>query len=102
MSWPLRALLGPALWALAFMTIYALHGAGCAWQWPDRVAPVGNLHSFVLISVWGMFFAGGLVIALRTGKGEGRIAEILHLAGWTGVTATALTLFPVLGLTSCG
>ncbi|WP_283179561.1 hypothetical protein [Gemmobacter sp. 24YEA27] len=58
MSWPLRALSGPTLWAISFCAIYAAHGLGCAWGWAGRPAPVGDLHHFTLISLWLICVAG--------------------------------------------
>lgn len=102
MNWPWRALAGPVLWAVAFVTIYGLHGAGCVWGWPARAAVIGDLQSFVLVTLWLLFLAAGLAIALRAGGDGGREGVIVRAGAWTGFAAIALTLFPVLGLTTCG
>ncbi len=102
MSWPVRALLGPLLWAAAFSGVYALHGLGCALGWPGQSTPVGPLHSVVLIGVWlCALMAAGLILWTSL-AGLGREARIARLGGWIGLVATGLTLFPVLGVSSCG
>lgn len=103
MTWPVRAILGPLLWAIGFSMLYAMHGAGCAWGWPSVATPLGSLHHLVLILLWGFFLTGGLVLALWQGRkgGDGRAAEIVRIGAWTGLGATLLTLFPVLGISSC-
>ncbi len=101
MSWPLRALIGPFVWAIAFSLIYAAHGIGCAWGWPARPAPVGDLHHFTLIALWvvSVVIAGAVLWA---SKGEDETSQrIVRAGGWIGLSATILTLFPVLGLTTC-
>lgn len=102
MSWPWRALLGPLLWAFAFAVIYAAHGAGCAWDWPARAAPFGDLHRFTLIVMWLLAVILAGVILWRAPRGKGLGDSLIRAGGWIGLVATILTLFPVLGLTSCG
>ncbi|WP_455555877.1 hypothetical protein [Comamonas sp.] len=101
MSWLARALIGPCLWAVAFTVVYALHGLGCAWGWPAVQTPIGSLHHVVLMA---SFFVALLVtgIALRKlPRGEGVKAQVIAAGGWLGFGGTLLTLFPVLGITSC-
>ncbi|MDQ7263745.1 hypothetical protein NM680_18275 [Paracoccus sp. PS-1] len=102
MTWPLRALLGPMLWAAAFSAIYAVHGLGCALDWPARPAPVGDLHRFALISLWLASLMGGALILWRMPKVGDAGGRIARAGGWIGFLAILLTLFPVLGLTTCG
>lgn len=101
MSWPLRALIGPFVWAIAFSVIYAAHGIGCAWEWPARPTLLGDLHQLTLVSLW-VVAVGIAGAVLLTSKGEDKTAATVIRAGdWIGLLATILTLFPVLGLTSC-
>lgn len=102
MSWPLRALLGPTLWAVAFAAIYAAHGIGCAWGWPVYAAPIGDLHRFTLILLWLLAVAAAAANVWRAPRGNDTSDRIIRAGGWIGLTATILTLFPVLGLTTCG
>ena len=101
MSWPVQALLGPGLWALAFAGIYSLHGVGCAWGWPARPAPLGDLQSFTLISLWLIALTGAALILWRSPERKGISGDIVKAGGWIGLVSTALTLFPVLGLSGC-
>lgn len=102
MSWIARALIGPTLWAVAFAVIYALHGMGCAQGWPAVATPLGSLHHVVLITAFGVaLLASGL--ALRwVPRGDGYQAQVIGAGGWIGFGGTLLTLFPVLGVSSCG
>lgn len=102
MSWPLRALFGPTLWAIGFCAIYAAHGFGCARGWPGRPAPVGDLHHFTLISLWLICVAAAGVILWCSPRGSDIPDRLIRAGGWIGLMATLLTLFPVLGLTTCG
>ncbi|MBJ2149791.1 hypothetical protein [Paracoccus sp. IB05] len=102
MSWPLRALLGPTLWAVAFAVIYAAHGIGCARGWPAYQAPVGDLHHFTMILLWLLAVGAASAILWRAPRGNDTSDRIIRAGGWIGLAATILTLFPVLGLTSCG
>ena len=101
MSWPLRALTGPALWALAFTTLYGLHGAGCAWGWAGRPGLFASLQITVLVLAYLLFLALGLCALRLTPQGPGREARIARAGSQIGLGATALTLFPVLITSSC-
>lgn len=94
MSWPVRALIGPSLWALAFAAIYALHGAGCALGWPHQ--------GLVLPMVWVLSLALAALLVWRAPRAASREAVIVRAGDWIGLVSIALTLFPTLGLTSCG
>lgn len=102
MGWPARTLLGPFVWAAAFAGIYALHGLGCAQGWPARATPFGPLHDVVLIAVWLAAVAASGMILRASPPAQDRESRIVRLGGWIGLAATVLTLFPVLGVSSCG
>lgn len=102
MSWPWRALAGPSLWAVAFSMIYAVHGLGCAWGWPGRAAPIGDLHNFVLIMLWLVALAAASAILWHAPRGNRTSDRLIYAGSCIGLIATILTLFPVLGLTTCG
>lgn len=102
MNWPVRALLGPMLWAVAFVVIYAVHGLGCALNWPTQPAPWGDLHRFVLILLWGVSLAGAALILWLAPAAHGTSDKIVRAGNGIGFAAILLTLFPVLGLTTCG
>lgn len=102
LAWPLRALIGPAIWAAGFSVTYALHGWGCARGWPEVATPVGDLHASALVAAFlvTLALAGAAFAAVPRGRGIER--TIVLAGGWLGLAGTALTLFPVLGLTTCG
>lgn len=101
MNWLARALLGPCLWAFAFSVIYAVHGLGCAWDWPLRAAPVGDLHRFVLVSLWLASLVAAAAIFRLTPRSRETGAWIARAGSWIGLIAILLSLAPVLGLSTC-
>ena len=101
MNWLWRALIGPCLWALAFVAIYALHGVGCAWGWPAVATPLGSLHQVVLVGSFVLALLGTGYALWAMPRGTGTKAQIVAIGGWIGFAGTLLTLFPVLGLSSC-
>ncbi|MFE3837382.1 hypothetical protein [Pseudogemmobacter sonorensis] len=103
MDWPLRALIGPGLWALGFALTYGLHGIGCARGWPLVAAPFGGLQGLVLVAAFLLTLLATLAALLWVPRGAAGVERTAILAGgWIGFGSTLLTLFPVLGLTSCG
>ena len=101
MNWLARALIGPTLWALAFVVIYALHGVGCAQGWPAVHTPIGSLHQVVLVGSYVLALLLSAWALLRVPRGDGVKAQIVGVGGWIGLGGIALTLFPVLGVSSC-
>lgn len=101
MIWPVRALVGPVLWAVSFSAIYAAHGLGCAWDWPSLPAPVGDLHRFVLVSMWIMAIAATAAVCHHGSRAKGEAGSIIRLADRIGLVAVLLTLFPVAGVSTC-
>lgn len=94
-------MVGPTVWAVAFALIYALHGVGCAKGWPSIAMPVGNLHQTVLVGsfVLAMLLAGWVLRCIP--RGEGVKGLVIAAGGWIGLGGVVLTLFPVLGVSSC-
>lgn len=101
MNWLGRALVGPCLWAVAFSVVYALHGVGCAQGWPALATPIGSLHQVVLVGVFGVALLVTGWALLKIPRGEGIKAQVIAVGGWLGFGGTLLTLFPVLGVSSC-
>ncbi len=102
MIWPLRALVGPVIWAAAFALIYAVHGYGCALGWPVRDAPFGDLHRFTLITLWLAALVAAGAVCLVGSHLQGPEGRIVRLADQIGFVATLATLFPVLCVSTCG
>ena len=94
-------MVGPTLWALAFCVIYALHGFGCAKGWTGVDLPWGNLHYTVLIATYLVALGLAALALWRIPRGEGTKAQVIGAGGWIGLGGVALTLFPVLGVSSC-
>lgn len=102
MIWPLRALIGPMIWAAAFAVIYAVHGYGCAVGWPDRAAPIGDLHRFTLVILWLIALGAAAAVCLAASPRPGTEGRIVRIADRIGLVATLATLFPVIGVSTCG
>lgn len=93
--WLWQTLYGPSLWAVVFTVIYALHGWGCAADWPEGP----HRASMVVLWVLGLGAGAGLLFVLpRRGGVQGLLP---HAGAVIGLGATAFTLFPVLFATSC-
>ncbi|MCC5961969.1 MAG: hypothetical protein JJU09_02480 [Rhodobacteraceae bacterium] len=98
MKWLGTVLLGPTLWAVLFVVIYALHGVFCA-------APAegfGTVARLILLLVWAL---GLLAFAplLRAFPAQAGLRAGLPRAGlWIGLGASVFTLFPLAVTTSCG
>lgn len=102
MNWLLRACLGPTVWAVAFTVVYALHGTGCAREWTEVLTPLGSLHHVVLIGAFLVALVAAVWVWWAVPRGEGIKHTIIAAGGWIGVAGVLLTLFPVLGVSSCG
>lgn len=101
MSWLLKSLLGPGIWAATFSAAYALHGVGCAYGWSAVSIPPGSLHQAAMLAVWlaGLLACLALLRALPAGGG---LQHRLPRAGaWIGLAATGFTLFPLFIATTC-
>lgn len=102
MQWLIRFMAGLLLWAVLFSVIYALHGAGCAWGWPARQTPLGSLHPLLMRLVW---LAGlGLHLALMRlpSRHHGpRGNRLIRLGDWIGLTASVVTLLPLMTSSTC-
>lgn len=99
--WLAWVLAGPTLWAGIFAAVYALHGLGCALDWPAQPLGPFSVHRVVLIAVWlaGLIAAG--LLLMRAPPGHGREALIVRLGLWIGLVATLFTLAPLLAASSC-
>lgn len=105
--WPIAGLAG---WAGAFMLVYALHGIGCAGGWQH--VPVGptSLHrivqagsvvaSLIALAVLAVWLHCRRAAALMR-SGDLLLSMLTKASAWTGLAATALTLFPVFTTSVC-
>ncbi|MGY6535189.1 MAG: hypothetical protein ACXIVG_07575 [Pararhodobacter sp.] len=105
MRWLALSLAGPGIWAAGFSAVYALHGTGCARDWPEVTLAGGvDLHHAMLISGWLVTLGAGAMLMLglpRAGAGASLARQLPRTGGWIGLGATATTLLPVLLATSC-
>ncbi len=99
MRWLALLLAGPMLWAFGFVLIYGLHGIVCA----DVTGPEGltSATQIILIGVWVMSMLAFIPLFIRLPKGPGLHTRLPRVAAWSGLVATAFTLFPVALATSC-
>ncbi len=99
MKWLGLILAGPTLWAITFVTVYALHGYVCA----DATGPqaLGAGARAALVGAWITGLAAFWPLSRTMPNGSDLSARIAHAGLWIGLVATAFTLFPVAFVTSC-
>jgi hypothetical protein len=89
-------LAGFALWAIAFVTLYALQALGCAYDWPN--------HRLILGVVAAAFVIGMAWLAWQTPHWVEGSTTIGLAARWTNiaaVVASILMFFPALFVSIC-
>lgn len=97
MKWLGSVLLGPALWALVFGLVYALHGALHSVPTVDGSGRAARL-SLALVWVIGLL---AFLPLLRAFPAQPGLRARLPRAGvWIGFGATAFTLFPLVVTTA--
>ena len=99
MRWLGLSLLGPLLWALLFVAVYGAHGMACAGVTGPEGLGTGARLTMVGLWLAGLLAHGALLLALPHGTG---LQRFLPRAGaLIGLGASAVTLFPVVLVTSC-
>ncbi len=104
MRWLALSLAGPGIWAVGFAGVYALHGAGCALDWPETALAAGlDLHRAALWAGWLATLAAGafLLTRLPTADDKGLTRQLPRAGAWIGLAATLFTLLHVAVATSC-
>lgn len=105
--WSVAGLIG---WAGAFSLVYALHGIGCASDWPQIDVGPTNLQRVVLAAAFFACLVGMAALAAWlhwrparafANSGEPVLARLTRTCAWAGLAATAFTLFPVLTSSVC-
>lgn len=103
-----RALLilasGFTIWAVAFVTLYAMMSVGCRFGW-DAVEIVGGIsvQRAQLIAILLLHLAVGFVLTLAIGEPK-RSSFLQTTARWAAAAATAsmvLVFAPVFALSTC-
>lgn len=97
-----RILAGPLLWAALFSAIYALHGLGCALDWPLLETGFGPLHPLSLQLLWGAGLLIHLALVIWNKDDRPRIGQWVRAGNWIGLVASAVTLLPVIATSTCG
>lgn len=89
---------GFAIWALAFVALYALQALGCAWGWPE------GAHRTALVSMW-LTTIGGLAMLLlaqrKRATPEGALRRSGTIITLAAIAATVATYFPVTFVALC-
>ena len=98
----LRLSAGLIVWAGGFCLIYALHGVGCANDWPARSVGGYGLHRLVLGAAWIALVALSIGIAVRIRRHPvGVLDRAAILTSWAGVASSVVTFTPILIVASC-
>lgn len=102
---------GFAIWASAFVTLYAVLSLGCAWRWDAATVGPVSLQRAALVGVWlaHLLPAAGLVIwtrrrAHRLADAGDPSAFLTRISFWTNgvaLCATVLNFLPILPLSAC-
>lgn len=107
----MRELLGILLpllvWLASFSLIYGLHGLGCAYGWTDLTGLGISLFRWTLLVAW---FAAILAQLLLLGAVRKQLSnqtsnfyrQVNLATAWSGLIATAWTLFPIAVSSTCG
>ncbi len=98
MRWLGTVLLGPTLWAVLFVVIYALHGVVCA----VPADGFGTVARLTLVLVWALGVLAFVPLLRAFPAKEGLRASLPRAGLWIGLGASVFTLFPVAVTTSCG
>ena len=100
-TWPLRALIGPGLWAVGFALVYGLHGLGCAQGWTTQEVAGITLHRLAMVAAWVGTLLACLLALMCLPRGPDLPQRLPRIGAWTGLGATIFTLLPLLVATSC-
>lgn len=97
-----RMISGLLLWAVAFSTVYALHGLGCSLGWNEPGIFGLSRAKILLLSSW-ITLIGAHCILLRwlVRRNETLLERIGVAIGWIGLGATVVTGAPILVVSNC-
>lgn len=101
---------GFAVWSVAFITLYSLHGIGCAHAWDAvRIGPT-SLQRLVQVTLWLAFLPPLIALALWQRKRRRQcvsdasrrwVALVGETLAWAGLAATLITFAPTLTASVC-
>lgn len=98
----LRLSAGWIVWAAGFCATYALHGIGCASDWPVRSFAGLDLHRLSMLLAWSGTIALNIGVAMRLSAGRSdTLDRAAAMTNWAAVAATGVSVLPVLAIGSC-
>lgn len=95
---------GFALWAAAFVVLYAMLSVGCRFGWDGIELATGvTVQRALIVALYLAFLAAGawLARALRAGAGAPFLARAASCAALAGLAAIAFSFAGVFGLSQC-
>lgn len=101
---------GFVIWSVAFVTIYSLHGIGCASGWDAIMVGPTSLQRLVQVLLWLAFLPPLLVLALwlrrfrqKSARDASRrwLALVGEATAWAGLAATLITFAPTITASVC-
>lgn len=101
---------GFANWSVAFVTLYGLHGIGCAHGWDAVSIGPTNLQRLVQVALWLAFLSPIIVLALwqrqrrqhpENDTSRRWVALVGETLAWAGLAATLITFAPTLTASVC-
>lgn len=104
------AIAGFVIWSVAFVTIYGLHGIGCAYGWDMVTVGPTNLQRLVQVCLWLVFLLPLLALALwfrqrrqrSVGDASRRWMVLLgETIAWAGLAATIITFASTVTASVC-
>jgi hypothetical protein len=95
---------GFAIWAAAFVALYAMLSVGCAFGWERFEIVSGlSLQRAQLLAILAVSLMAGAWLAarLRTRAGDPFLRRAAHLAAVAALGSSVFSFFPVYGLSTC-
>jgi len=102
----LRILIAPLVWLASFSAVYGLHGLICGHGIGGEVFGMISLQRVLMATAWLVVLGiqVGLLWTLhapRFASGSSFVTFASRATGWTGLVATAWSLFPTVTTTYC-
>ena len=94
---------GFALWAVAFIALYALQALGCRYGWGAvDLGPI-DLHRAVLVAAYGLVLASASVLVIYAWRRPslGFLSDIGRYLNLAALVASAVIFAATLGVSTC-
>ena len=94
---------GFALWAVAFIALYALQALGCRYGWGAVSFGPIDLHRAVLIAAYGLVLASASVLVIYASRrpSTGFLSDIGRYLNLAALVASAVIFAATLGASTC-